>query len=60
MSLLPSDAVWLKPGQVARRAGVAVSTLHFYEQLGLIRSRRTSPNCSTRVVTNAILPFARA
>src|SRR5690606_8098887 len=44
MSVLPSDAVWLKPGQVARRAGVAVSTLHYYEQLGLIRSRRTTGN----------------
>lgn len=34
--------IWLKPGEVARRAGVAVSTLHYYEQLGLIRSRRTA------------------
>lgn len=33
---------WLKPGQVAARAGVAVSTLHYYEQLGLISSRRTA------------------
>lgn len=39
---LPSDAVWLKPGEVAQRAGVAVSTLHYYERLGLIRSRRTT------------------
>jgi MerR family transcriptional regulator, redox-sensitive transcriptional activator SoxR len=39
---VPGGAVWLKPGQVARRAGVAVSTLHYYEQLGLIRSRRTA------------------
>jgi MerR family redox-sensitive transcriptional activator SoxR len=39
----PGDAaVWLKPGQVAQRAGVAVSTLHYYEQVGLIRSRRTA------------------
>lgn len=42
MERLPSEAVWLKPGQVAQRAGVAVSTLHYYEQLGLIRSRRTA------------------
>ncbi len=42
MEGVPSDVVWLKPGQVARRAGVAVSTLHYYESLGLIRSRRTA------------------
>lgn len=35
---------WLKPGQVADRAGVAVSTLHYYEQIGLITSRRTAGN----------------
>jgi MerR family transcriptional regulator, redox-sensitive transcriptional activator SoxR len=39
-----SSEAWLKPGQVARRAGVAVSTLHYYEELGLIRSRRTAGN----------------
>ena len=38
------EAIWLKPGQVAERAGVAVSTLHYYEQFGLIQSRRTSGN----------------
>ncbi|EGD53664.1 redox-sensitive transcriptional activator SoxR [Gordonia neofelifaecis] len=42
MTEIPTDAVWLKPGEVARRAGVAVSTLHYYEKIGLIRSRRTS------------------
>ncbi|GEA86742.1 MerR family transcriptional regulator [Cellulomonas cellasea] len=42
MTGLPHEAVWLRPGQVAQRAGVAVSTLHYYEQLGLIRSRRTA------------------
>lgn len=42
MTGTPNDAVWLKPGQVAARAGVAVSTLHYYESLGLIRSRRTA------------------
>ncbi|WP_110205506.1 redox-sensitive transcriptional activator SoxR [Nocardioides daejeonensis] len=41
MTEIPSAAIWLKPGQVARRAGVAVSTLHYYEQVGLITSRRT-------------------
>jgi len=41
---IESHVVWLKPGQVAQRAGVAVSALHYYESLGLIRSRRTSGN----------------
>ena len=31
-------------GQVARRAGVKVSTLHFYEQKGLIQSWRNAGN----------------
>lgn len=31
-------------GQIAARAGVAVSTLHFYEAKGLIRSNRTAGN----------------
>lgn len=34
----------LSVGQVARRAGVAVSTLHFYERSGLISSHRTAGN----------------
>lgn len=34
----------LTVGQVARRSGVAVSTLHFYETKGLIHSRRTGGN----------------
>lgn len=42
MTEIPTDIVWLKPGEVARRAGVAVSTLHYYEKIGLIQSRRTS------------------
>lgn len=33
---------WLKPGELAARSGVAVSTLHYYEQLGILRSRRTT------------------
>jgi MerR family redox-sensitive transcriptional activator SoxR len=34
----------LAPGELARRAGVAISALHFYEREGLISSRRTSGN----------------
>jgi MerR family redox-sensitive transcriptional activator SoxR len=34
----------LSVGEVARRAGVAVSALHFYETRGLIRSNRTGGN----------------
>lgn len=34
----------LTVGEVARRAGVAVSALHFYETRGLIRSHRTTGN----------------
>ena len=34
----------LSPGEVAARAGVAVSALHFYEREGLITSERTTGN----------------
>ena len=34
----------LTVGEVAARSGVAVSTLHFYENQGLIRSQRTAAN----------------
>jgi MerR family redox-sensitive transcriptional activator SoxR len=34
----------LTPGELAERAGVAVSALHFYEREGLITSRRTTGN----------------
>lgn len=34
----------LSVGEVAQRAGVPVSTLHFYESRGLIRSERTQSN----------------
>ncbi len=34
----------LTVGEVARRSGVAVSTLHFYESKGLIASRRNAGN----------------
>lgn len=36
--------VELTVGEVARRSGVAVSTLHFYEAKGLIAGRRTAGN----------------
>ena len=35
---------FLSVGEVARRSGVAVSALHFYERRGLIRSVRTAGN----------------
>jgi MerR family redox-sensitive transcriptional activator SoxR len=35
---------YLAPGEVAERAGVNVSTLHFYEREGLIESTRTAGN----------------
>ena len=38
------DTHELTPGELAQRAGVAVSALHFYEREGLISSRRTSGN----------------
>lgn len=34
----------LSVGEVARRSGVAISTLHFYESKGLIRSWRNESN----------------
>jgi MerR family redox-sensitive transcriptional activator SoxR len=34
----------LSVGEVSRRTGVAVSALHYYEQLGLIASSRTAGN----------------
>jgi MerR family redox-sensitive transcriptional activator SoxR len=34
----------LTVGEVSRRTGVAVSALHYYEQLGLIESSRTAGN----------------
>lgn len=34
----------LSVGELARRSGVSVSALHFYEREGLITSRRTSGN----------------
>ncbi len=40
---MPHDPV-LAVGDVARRSGVAVSALHFYERQGLIRSVRSAGN----------------
>ena len=37
-------AAELSVGELARRSGVAVSALHFYERRGLISSRRTAGN----------------
>jgi len=39
-----ASPVELTVGQVAERSGVAVSALHFYEEQGLISSRRTAGN----------------
>lgn len=40
-----AEVEWnLSVGQLADRSGVAVSTLHFYESRGLIRSARTAGN----------------
>ncbi|MGD9477659.1 redox-sensitive transcriptional activator SoxR [Shinella sp. G-2] len=43
---MPKDAMprELSVGEVAERSGVAVSTLHFYETKGLIRSQRNRGN----------------
>ncbi|MER5318152.1 redox-sensitive transcriptional activator SoxR [Streptosporangium roseum] len=40
----PFDAAELTVGQLAARSGVAVTALHFYEDKGLIHSRRTAGN----------------
>jgi len=40
----PRPARSLSVGEVAKRSGVSVSALHFYESKGLIRSWRTSGN----------------
>lgn len=39
-----ADSALLAVGEVARRSGVPVSTLHFYESKGLIYSVRTAGN----------------
>ena len=61
MDQLPDQAAWLRPGQVAERAGVAVSALHFYESIGLIESRRTTGNRREyRRDTLRLIAFIRA
>ncbi|TDO31021.1 MerR family redox-sensitive transcriptional activator SoxR [Kribbella sp. VKM Ac-2527] len=41
---VPSKDHWLPIGEIAGRSGVAASALRFYEDQGLISSRRTSGN----------------
>jgi MerR family redox-sensitive transcriptional activator SoxR len=41
---IPSKDHWLSIGEIAGRSGVAASALRFYEEQGLITSRRTSGN----------------
>ncbi|ABF42972.1 transcriptional regulator, MerR family [Candidatus Koribacter versatilis Ellin345] len=41
---MPEIAAELTVGEVAKRSGVAVSAVHFYETEGLIRSWRTAGN----------------
>lgn len=41
---IPSKDHWLPIGDIANRSGVAASALRFYEDQGLIASRRTSGN----------------
>src|ERR1044071_4533021 len=41
---IPSKEHWLSIGEIAHRSGVAASALRFYEDQGLISSRRTSGN----------------
>lgn len=40
----PRIKMLLTPGEVAKRTGVAVSALHFYESKGLIHSQRNGGN----------------
>jgi MerR family redox-sensitive transcriptional activator SoxR len=41
---IPSKDHWLSIGEIAHRSGVAASALRFYEDQGLINSRRTAGN----------------
>jgi MerR family redox-sensitive transcriptional activator SoxR len=41
---MPSSNELLSVGELAARAGVAVSALHYYEARGLIRARRSAGN----------------
>src|SRR5699024_10203513 len=61
MPQIHEEVVWLTPGQIAERAGLAVSTLHYYESRGLIHSRRTPGNRRQyRRDTLRVLAFIRA
>lgn len=61
MPQVHEDVTWLKPGEIAERAGVSVSTLHYYESMDLIRSRRTAGNRREyRRDTLRVLAFIRA
>lgn len=44
MPKIPDDRGTLSVGQLSKRSGVAVSTLHFYEAEGLLASSRTDGN----------------
>lgn len=44
MPTMPSPPLELSVGEVARRSGVPVSALHFYEAEGLIRGYRSAGN----------------
>ncbi len=39
-----NEKQYLSVGEIARRSGLAVSTIHFYESKGLIRCHRNSGN----------------
>lgn len=41
---MPAESPSLGVGELARRAGVAVSTLHYYESRGLVTAQRSSGN----------------
>ncbi|TGD72803.1 redox-sensitive transcriptional activator SoxR [Mangrovimicrobium sediminis] len=44
MGIQHSPARWLSVGQIAKRSGIPISTLHFYETKGLISSERNKGN----------------
>jgi len=52
---IPASERLLTVGEVARRAGVAVSTIHFYESKGLIVSTRNAGN--QRRFTSVVLRY---
>lgn len=41
---MATQSAWLSVGELARRSGVAVSALHFYEAQGLLSSERSAGN----------------